>query len=199
MTSPSRRPSPSSEDGSQAAGAITRLLHRYRGGDVRARDEVVEQLYGLLRRIAGRHAPANGHDSLPPTALVSEAYIRLFKEGGGSWNDRAHFLASAAKAMRCIVVDRARARGREKRSAEGRRVPVDDLVDGFSERARDIEALDEALERLARVDEDLVKIVEHRFFAGLSMSEVARAMGKSLRQAEREWRLARIWLERETR
>jgi RNA polymerase sigma factor (TIGR02999 family) len=158
-------------------------------------------VYDELLRVAHRHLAreAEGH-SLSTTALVHEAYLRLRDQGTGAFNDRIHFFAMAARAMRRILVDHARRHHAAKRGSNPRRVPlesVERLGDGaldVEERAELLVALDEALVRLAELDSRQAQVVELRFFGGLTEEETAEALGIGLRTAKRDWAKARSWL-----
>lgn len=162
-------------------------------------EALVEQTYRELRRIAGRYMRTQRDDhTLQPTALVHEAYLRLARARGSGWKSRTQFVAVAASAMRCVLIDSARRRGAAKRDG-GARVT---LVDGSAidePRPLDLLALDEALERLAAVDERAARVVELRFFGGLELALVAEVLDVSLPTVKRDWRFARAWLARELR
>lgn len=178
-----------------AAGEATRLLRRLREGDERAADELVPLVYAELHRLA-RRAMADlppGH-TLQPTALLNEAWVRLTHGGGAGFEDREHFLAVASRAMRSVLVDRARRRGARKRGGGAERLELDRVVAVLEERSADLVALDEALEDLAQLDPELARIVEMRFFGGLKHPAVASVLGVSLRSVERGWSTARAWL-----
>jgi RNA polymerase sigma factor (TIGR02999 family) len=180
----------------QVAVQVTRLLRRIEAGDARASEVLVGALYGELRRIAARAMSAEAEGlTLQPTALVHEAWVRLFGNGsGGSWEDRRHFLNAAARAMRHVLIDHARARQADKRG-NGRRAARLDACLALMERSTpDVLALDGALEQLAEMDPELARLVELRFFAGLTLSETALALGVSTSKVERGWRFARAWL-----
>ena len=156
---------------------------------------LVEALYAELRERAGhymRGQPA-GH-TLQPTALVNEVYLKLSTSGDSTWNDRVHFLATASRAMRQVLVDHARCRAREKRTPPGTAVPLDQIVLGYEERAVDLMALDEALADLAGFDATMARAVELRFFGGLSQEETAGLLKIPQRSFERRWAAARAWL-----
>lgn len=160
--------------------------------------DLVPVVYDELRRLAGaymrRERPGQ---TLQATALVHEAYMRLADAGGRPWTDRRHFVAIAARAMRQILVDRARARGAQKRWAGLDRVSMaDSLIKAANEDAM-LPALDEALSRLERIDPEQARIVELRYFAGLGIEEAADALGMSPATLKRRWALARAWLFRE--
>jgi RNA polymerase sigma-70 factor, ECF subfamily len=139
-----------------------------------------------------------GH-SLQATALVNEAYVRLVDGKAVAWQDRAHFLAVAARVMRRILVDHARARHAQKRGGESARVSFDDALVVTDEPRQDVVALDDALEALARFDERKSRVVELRFFGGLSVEETASVLNVSADTVMRDWRLSKAWLQRELR
>lgn len=177
---------------------VTQILQAVSGGDERAAARLFPLVYDQLRQLAAgqlRHERA-GH-TLQPTALVHEAYLRLVDQTRVQWQGRTHFLAVAASAMRRILVNHAKARDRLKRGGEGRdqrRVPLDDVVDSLTKRGTDLEALDEALRRLSGLDPQQARIVEMRFFGGMTVDEVARVLSISPRSVHREWAMARAWL-----
>lgn len=174
---------------------VTELLEAACRGDSRAADELLPVVYGQLRELARSQLRGERADhTLQATALVHEAYVRLVGQRTAGWDNRAQFLAVAAKAMRRILVDHARARAAVKR---GRREPgatLDEVVDRLECSAPDLLLLDEALRDLARVDARKASVVELRFFAGLTMPEVAAAMQVPLRTVTRDWTFAKAWL-----
>lgn len=175
----------------------TALLHRASDGDAEAADALLRVLYDELRAAAGRcfrDQPA-GH-TLQPTALVSEAYLKLIDGQERTWADRAHFMAVAARAMRQILIDHARAKAALKRGGGGRRVPIEATPGVEGPSTLDVLALDEALVQLGTLDPRQAQVVELRFFGGLSVAEVAAALGVSTRTVELDWRMARAWLSR---
>jgi RNA polymerase sigma-70 factor, ECF subfamily len=177
---------------------VTRLLTDLRGGRREALDEIIPVVYAELRRIAARYLRAERQShTLQPTALVNEAYMRLVAQRDVEWQNRAHFYGVAAQLMRRILVDYARARGREKRGGEEVRVPLDEAVVGIREHDVDLVRLDEALGELARLDEQQARVVELRYFGGLSIEETAEVLGVSDSTVKREWAMARSWLQRE--
>jgi len=178
-----------------STGEITERLLALRGGDKEALNQIVPLVYGRLRAMA--HARLTGRDpgaSLDTTGLVHEAYLRLVDQSRVEWRDRQHFFAVAALAMRQIVVDRARRRGALKRGGGVSVALLDEAASGVEARAEEILALDQALERLGALNERLVKMVELRFFAGLSIEETAEALGVESRTVNRDWRVARALL-----
>jgi len=176
---------------------ITELLNRAQEGDAEAADSVIAILYDELRAIARAQMGGAGGaaQTLQPTALVHEAYLRLVRHGD-SWENRRHFLGFAARAMRSVLVDHARAKRRAKRGGGLKREPLHAAVAWFEENRIDLLALDEALKRLEREDTRRHRIVELRFFAGLDNAEVAKTLSISLATVEREWAVARAWLYR---
>jgi RNA polymerase sigma-70 factor, ECF subfamily len=177
---------------------ITQLLHRLEAGDRSGVDRLFSAVYQELRNMAAKcfQREAKGN-TLQPTALVHEAYMKLVDQKAVDWQGRTHFFAVAAQAMRRILVDHARQRGAAKRGGGQKRLQLDDqLVSGFQPND-DILAVDEALSKLAQLDPRQAELVELRFFGGLSVDEAADALGISKRAAEREWTMVRAWLRRE--
>jgi RNA polymerase sigma factor (TIGR02999 family) len=163
-------------------------------------------IYGELRRIASNQLRRERADhTLVPTALVHELYLRLVDQSRSTWENRAHFFGLAAQLMRRILVDHARAQHAEKRGGSVTRVSLEDALAANQPEPRapgqeaDVLAIDEALERLTTIDQDQARIVELRFFAGLSVDETAHVLKRSPRTIKREWRLARAWLYRALR
>ena len=181
---------------SSPAEHATRLLNRLCRGDSAAADELTPLLVDELRRLAqSRLAEMGGAQTLDPTALVNEAFIRLVQLDEPDWPSRRHFFAMASKVMRSVLVDHARRRGAAKRGGDGVQVTLDlDRVEASAADALDVLALDEALRELAEVDERLVSLAELRLFGGLDMAAVARSLDVSLSTAERRWRVASTWL-----
>ena len=174
------------------------LLAAARKGEARAADLLFERLYDELRRLSGRYVAAESDGAtLSATDLVHEAYLKLIT--GGDWTDRAHFMAIAARAMRQILIDRARARRATKRGGGARAVTlVDDLFGGGLDDAHEhILAVDAALNRLSTRSESLARFVELRFFGGLEVREVAEVLGISARTAARQWARAKAHLRAE--
>lgn len=186
-----------------AVPRVTELLLAWSSGDTTALDRLLPILEGELHRLARLHMAKerDGH-TLQPTALVSEVYLRLATLGRMRWQDRTHFFAMSARLMRRILVDHARARRVGKRGGGLPLLPLDaapagDPIDPATRSRPDLEALDDALEGLGRVDARKARVVELRFFAGLSVQETASALCVSPETVIRDWRLARAWLLRE--
>lgn len=177
---------------------VTLWLEALQAGDPSCREELFAAVYGELRAIAGRllRSERAGH-TLQPTALANEAYLRLVVGDGIGARGRAEFLALASRAMRNILVDHARARGRLKRGGGARRLTISDATPGGEGGAEvDLIALDEAMEKLRTLDERKAQLVELRFFGGLSADEAAAVLGVARSTAAEDWRLARAWLRR---
>lgn len=174
---------------------FNRILRSAQEGDPQAAHELAALLYDELRTLARREMSAERSDhTLQPTALVNEAYLRLVADKDGSFADRDSFFAAAATAIRRVLVDHARKRAREKRGGGFVRVPLDGLDVAQPLEDKELLTLDEALARLALVDPTKARIVELRFFAGLSVEELGKAIGASESTIRREWRMARAWL-----
>lgn len=176
---------------------MTTLLARVRDGDSDAASALFDLLYGDLRARAHAILRADAGATLQPTALVHEAWLKLVPGKQPSIQDRSHFLRLAASAMRSVLVDHARARATGKRGGGAQRVAIDDLCAVYQDRAIDLVALDDALSRLGRFDEQLARVVELRFFAGLEVAAVAETLAVSASTVERAWRTARTWLRAE--
>ena len=168
------------------------VLEQLRSGGRAALDTVTTLLYDELREIARRHR-RNGDHTLPTTAIVHEAYLKLVDQTEARWTDRAHFLALAAVAMRHVLIDRARAKKTAKRGAGGVVTFDEELVAVDDQRISLLE-IDEALDRLNHVDERLAHVVEYRFFGGLTNEEIAEVLGVTVRTVERNWAKARMLL-----
>lgn len=177
---------------------ITQLLSTLSDVDRSAAGELLPLVYDELRSLAGCHLEKERNDhTLQPTALVHEAYLRLLQANGQKWKDRAHFYRLASAVMRHILVDYARERKRLKRGGNLQKLPLDEAVAIFEERATDLVALDEALAKLAQTDDRLARVVELRFFGGLTVAEAAEALEISERSVESDWSMAKLWLLRE--
>jgi RNA polymerase sigma factor (TIGR02999 family) len=174
---------------------VTRLLVRLTDGDRGVLDELLPVVYGELRKLASSYLRREriGH-TLQPTALVHEAYMRLVDQTQVQWQNRAHFFGVAAQMMRRILVDHARAHEAEKRGGEFQKLSLDENIDVSGERDVNLVALDDALNLLAEIDPQKSKIVELRFFGGLSVEETAEVLGVSAPTVKRQWRMAKAWL-----
>lgn len=183
---------------SDPARTVTMLLVRAGSGDRKATDELLPLVYEELKDLAANHlAGERRNHTLQPTALVHEAYMRLVGPGDVTWENRAHFFGAAAKAIRRILTDHARARDSAKRGGGRERVPIEGLQLEAPESTLNLVALDGALDRLAQLDAQKARVVELRFFAGLTAEETALALGISLSTVGRDWQFARVWLQRE--
>jgi RNA polymerase sigma factor (TIGR02999 family) len=175
---------------------VTQILCALEAGDPRAASELLPLVYDELRKLAAaRLANEKPGQTLQPTALVHEAYLRLVGDGQPrDWNGRAHFFAAAAEAMRRILINRARDKHRLKRGGDRRRVNLDVFADPATAPDADLLELDDALDRLATSRPQAAELVKLRFYAGLTLREAAAALGQSTRSADRLWAFARAWL-----
>jgi RNA polymerase sigma-70 factor (ECF subfamily) len=181
---------------SPAPSTVTHLLDQIGRGDAAALDQLVPLVYAELHYIAERHMAGERPDhTLQPTALVNEAFLRLVGGAPIAFADRNHFLRAASGVMRRVLVDHGRKRRAGKRA--GVQVTLDDALVGAGPAGLDIEALDEALTRLGQADARCAQVVELRFFGGLSIPEVAEALGTSVATVKRDWQFARGWLAHE--
>lgn len=179
---------------------VTELLLAWSDGNLDARDELMGVVNRHLRLQArGQLAREGGEHTLQPTALVNEVYLRLVDRRRVQWKNRAHFFGFAAQTMRHILVDHARAKQAQKRGSGNQKLSLDDVGDVGEERDVDLVALDDALEALALRSPRQARVVELRFFGGLSIEEAAEVLGISPSLVSREWTLARAWLYRELR
>ncbi len=177
---------------------VTRVLNAIADGDRQAADRLMPMVYEEFRRLAqsylGREDTAH---TLQPTALVNEAYLKLIDQTRVNWQGRTHFFAVGAQVMRRILVDHARGKQREKRGGGRQRIALDEQLTISPSRDEDLLALDEALDKLSAIDARQARIVELRFFGGLTVDEVAEVLGVSKRTVEAEWTMIRAWLRRE--
>lgn len=174
---------------------VTQLLHLIADGRDSGVNELLPLVYGELRRLAERFLEGERSDhTLQATALVHEAYLKLVDQQAARFEDRAHFFAIAAQAMRRILVDHARSQGRLKRGEGRRNLSLDTQAEIAHGPGVDMVALDDALQRLAELRPNSTRIVELRYFGGMTTDEIAAALGISARTVEREWRYARAWL-----
>lgn len=180
---------------SEPATNVTRLLRAAASGERRDVDALLAAIYDDLRRLAAHQMSSEraGH-TLNPTALANEAYIKLVDQRSTDWRDRLHFFAVAARLIRRILIDHARARDAAKRGGKLVRVPLEDLELAASGLDLDVMAIDEALRELAEIDPRQAQIVELRFYGGLSNDEVAEYLSISTRSVDRDWACAKAWL-----
>jgi len=179
---------------------VTGLLAKWSGGDKEAEEDLFRLVHQELRRIARRYvARWRRGQTLQTTAVVNEAYVRLVDGTDVAWHDRAHFLNVAARMMRRILVDHARARHAQKRGGPGENVTFDEGLVVTDEPRHDFVALDDALQALATFDERKSRVIELRFFGGLSVEETASVLKVSPDTVMRDWRLAKAWLQKEMR
>ena len=177
---------------------ITELLHRFQAGDADAQTQLIDAVHGELRIIAARYMRREkGAHTLQTTALVNEAYMKLVNLKVSNWQDRAHFYAVASRVMRRILVDHARKHIAGKRGGGIDVLPLNEGIVFTPGRSSQIVQLDEALTRLAKTDDRASKVIELRFFGGMSVEECAEVMGISPRTVKREWTFARAWLRTE--
>ena len=180
--------------------AVTILLQAWGGGDKQALDRLAPLVYRELRRIAGRMMAAERpNHTLQATALVNEAYVRLVDARQVSWQDRAHFFALCARAMREILIDHARSRRSAKRGGGEFAIEIDEAMAVGAAPELNLLEIDDALRRLAEIDPRKSQVVELRFFGGLNLEEAAEALNVSTKTVQRDWDLARAWLCRELR
>jgi RNA polymerase sigma factor (TIGR02999 family) len=185
-------------DFNDRTGEITALLQRHRAGDRQAYDDLLSLVYDHLRHVArGQLARGWPSTTLTPTALVHEIYLQLADETRVAWQDRSHFFAICARAMRRVLVDHARHHGAQKRAGDRRRLLLDDVDLGVDAQAELIVAVDEALTSLERLNPRFSRVVECRYFAGLTEDETAAALDTSVRTVQRDWMRARAWLLKE--
>ena len=171
------------------------MLRAWSGGDDKALRELVPLVEAELRRLARIYMSRERRDhTLQPTALVNEVFLRLVDAASIPWQDRAHFLGISARLMRRVLVDHARSRGYQKRGGGLHRVTFDDQLVGAPALDVDLMALDRALDGLAQVDERKCRVIEMRFFGGLSVEETATALRVSKDTVKRDWRIAKLWL-----
>jgi RNA polymerase sigma-70 factor (ECF subfamily) len=182
------------------AGDVTQLLAGVQNGRPDAAPQLIPLVYEELRRLARRQMRSERSDhTLQATALVHEAYFRLVNQRERTWQNRTHFIRIAAQVMRRLLIDHARARRTAKREGELQRVPLEEPLLVTAEQSDELLALDEALERLAQIDARQSRVVELRFFGGLTVEETAEALGISPKTVKRDWIVARAWLHREVK
>jgi RNA polymerase sigma-70 factor (ECF subfamily) len=180
---------------SAAPQNITGLLVAWSNGDRAALNSLVPLIYAELHRLASRYMRQEGPGhTLNTTALVNEAYLRMVNQKEVNWQNRTHFFAVSAQSMRNILVDMARGRKRQRRGGDAEHLSLDESLVFSEERAAELIALDDALNELAKIDERKSRIVEMRYFGGLSVEETAEVLQVSVATVDREWRRARAWL-----
>jgi RNA polymerase sigma factor (TIGR02999 family) len=178
-----------------AADNLTGLLLEWRDGDKAALDRLMPLVYNELRRIAHRYVQRERNDhTLQTSALVNEAYLRLAGQRKVDWQNRSHFFAVTAQVMRHVLIDHARRRRYAKHGGEAQQVPLKDAAEMSLQRAAELIALDEALEELQKFDERKSRVVELRYFGGLSLEETAEVLQISVMTVRRDWRAAKAWL-----
>jgi RNA polymerase sigma-70 factor, ECF subfamily len=178
-----------------AGRTVTTLLRAWSDGDAAALEGLTPLVDAELRRLARIYMSRERKEhTLQPTALVNEVFVRLISDADIRWNDRAHFFGICARLMRRVLVDHARARGYQKRGGRAQRVTLDERTLAAPTTGVDVIALDDALEALERVDERKVRVIEMRYFGGLSVEETASVLGVSTDTVKRDWRLAKLWL-----
>jgi RNA polymerase sigma-70 factor (ECF subfamily) len=177
---------------------VTQMLQHWGDGSREGLDRLIPIVYGELRRQASRYLRRERlGNTLQTTGLVHETYLRLVDQKQVRWQNRAHFFGIAAQLMRRILVDHVRARKRAKRGGSDLKLPLDEAMGVSKEKEIDLITLDEALTRLAEIDEQQSRIVELRFFSGLGVEETAEVLGISERTVKRDWQVAKLWLRRE--
>src|SRR6185503_12082574 len=177
---------------------ITELLENWSNGDEASRDELIPLVESELRRMANRYLCGERRDhTLQATALINEAYMRLVDQRDVQWQNRAHFFGIAAQLMRRILVDYARTQKAAKRGGDRQKVALEDAGNLFEQKDRDLLALDDALNSLAAIDEQKTRIIELRFFAGLTVEETARVLNVSCDVVKDQWKIAKAWLYRQ--
>lgn len=177
---------------------VTQILQAMSGGDREANEKLLPLVYDELRSLASGYMRRERRDhTLQSTALVHEAYLRLVDQTHADWKGRAHFFGVAARLMRQILVDHAREHNAKKRGGEMTRLSIDDAVSFADQRDVDIVALDDVMSSLAEFDPEQARIVELRFFGGLTIDETAEFLGISASTVKREWGMAKAWLHRE--
>ncbi len=201
MNESPRNPSDSQSRPASSPGEVTKLLVNWSAGDNNALGELLPIVYAELRRIAGNYLrrERSGH-TLQATALINEAYLKLIDQRDVEWESQTHFYSIAAQAMRRILVDYARTKQRDKRGGDDIKLSLSEaMAVAAKEKSVDLIALDEALDKLAERDAQQARVVELRYFSGLSLDETAEAMHISRATVARDWQMAKAWLLRELR
>jgi RNA polymerase sigma-70 factor, ECF subfamily len=174
---------------------VTLLLTALTRGEEGAASKLIPIVYGELRRLAASYMRRERVDhTLQPTALVHEAYLKLIEQRSANWQSRSHFFGVAAQLMRRILIDHARGHSRQKRGGEKRKISLDDALVFSEQQADELLAVDDSLDRLAKVDPRQARVVELRFFGGLNVDEAAEVLGVSPKTVKRDWSVAKAWL-----
>jgi RNA polymerase sigma factor (TIGR02999 family) len=195
---PNHSRSPGEDQPVVSTGDVTQLLADLENGQPAAASQLIPLVYEELHRLARQHMWHERPDhTLQPTALVHEAFLRLVSESERTWQNRTHFIRIATQVMRRLLIDHARARRAAKREGTLQRVPLDEPWLVTDDQSDELLALNEALDRLAAIDARQSRVVELRFFGGLSVDETAEALGVSPKTVKRDWTVARAWLHRE--
>ncbi|MCI0540832.1 MAG: sigma-70 family RNA polymerase sigma factor, partial [Verrucomicrobiales bacterium] len=177
---------------------VTQILEAIQRGETKAADELLPLVYAELRKLAAAKMASEGHgQTLQPTALVHEAWLRLTGDESRKWNDRTHFFAAAAEAMRRILVDNARRKRTERHGGGRQRVEMSEIASAVVENDDKVLAVNEALEKFAALDPHKAELVKLRYFVGMTLKQAAEALGISERTAKRYWAFARAWLHEE--
>ena len=195
---PDRKPPQAASPTPTGPQLVTQLLADAQAGDARASGELFPIVYEELKRLAGRYMREESNaQTMQATALVHEAYLRLVGPNQPPWENRAHFFGAAARAIRRILTDHARARASIKRGSGARPVQLDEQLVVSSDVPENLIALEVALEKLSKIDEQKARVVELRFFAGLTVEQTAIALGISPSTVARDWQFTRVWLHKE--
>jgi len=174
---------------------FTRVLEQMQRGNGRAAEDLLPLVYEELRKLAGHKMAGEAPgQTLQPTALVHEAWIRLTGDENKVWDNRGHFFAAAAEAMRRILIDRARAKSRQRRGSRAEHIPLENVTIAADDPPETLLAINEALDRLSAHDPFKAEVVKMRYFIGLSQEEIAQALGVSVPTIRRHWAIARAWL-----
>jgi RNA polymerase sigma factor (TIGR02999 family) len=177
---------------------VTQILEAIRRGEEKAADELLPVVYAELRKLAAQKmALESPGQTLQPTALVHEAWLRLAGNGNRKWNDRSHFFAAAAEAMRCILVDNARRKRTQRHGGGQQRVEMPEIASAVTENDDKVLAVNDALEKFVRLDPQKAELVKLRYFVGLTIEEAGEVLGISERTAKRHWAFSRAWLHEE--
>ena len=189
---------PHPPDDTPSTGPVTRLLADVEGGEPGAQEALFQAVYAELRQMAASRMRRERDDhTLQPTALVHEAYVKLLGRGTPSYENRSHFMGAAARAMRQVLVDHARARATKKRGGDGHKITLEETRHGTVDPGDEVLLVHEAMDRLESIEPKLAQVVELRYFAGLTVDQTAEVLGATPRTVYRLWERARVWLLRE--